>query len=102
MAAYSSNPGPSGGADLYSDAAPAAPEASEKEGADEGRTYTLPKEALAGKDFKPGEEIVFEIVRINDDSVEVKYASEGEEKSETPAEAPAPAAGGGEMTSMME
>lgn len=92
---------------MYSDAAPEAPEAApdkEQEKPDEGQTYTLPKEALAGKDFQPGQEIVLEIVRVNDDSVEVKYASKGEEKSEEPdappAEAPAPA--GGEMASMME
>lgn len=80
MPSYNSNPGP----DLYDDspgaasattetAEPEAPESDENEG---GVTATLPKSILAGKDFKPGEEVVLEIVAIHDDEVEVKYAKE--------------------------
>jgi len=39
-------------------------------------TALIPKALLAGKDFKPGEEVVLQIVRIHDDEVEVKYATE--------------------------
>lgn len=36
----------------------------------------LPKSILAGKDFKPGEEVVLKIVEIHDDEVVVEYAPE--------------------------
>lgn len=48
----------------------------ERPGEDQGNTALLPKSILAGKDFKPGEEVVLKIVRIHDDEVEVAYASE--------------------------
>lgn len=36
----------------------------------------IPKSLLAGKEFKPGEEIVLEIVKMHGDEVEVRYAKE--------------------------
>lgn len=65
--------------DLYGDSGGGnpAPEQSEEKTDQDGPTAVLPKDILMGKSFKPGEEIVLQIVRLNDDSVEVKYASEG-------------------------
>lgn len=53
-------------------------EAADHSEADESseQTALLPKSILAGKDFKPGEEVVLKIVRIHDDEVEVAYATE--------------------------
>jgi hypothetical protein len=45
----------------------------------EGQSALLPKSILAGKEFKPGEEIVLKIEHIFDDEVEVSY-SYGDEK----------------------
>ena len=42
---------------------------------DDMPTALVPKSLLAGKDFKPGEEIVFKIVHLYDDEVEIEYAS---------------------------
>ncbi len=39
-------------------------------------TALLPKSVLGGKEFKPGEEVVLEIVHVYEDEVEVKYAKE--------------------------
>lgn len=98
----------------YEDAAPAqaeAPAAAEapKEESGDSQTAELPKSVLGGKEFKPGEEVVLQIVQVMEDSVLVKYATgEGEgEKEETPeaqAEAPNPGGGnpGGGMSSMYE
>lgn len=36
----------------------------------------IPKSLLAGKDFEPGEEVVFEIVKMRGDEVEIKYAKD--------------------------
>lgn len=116
MAAYNSNPGPQtdpASSDDYFSDSPAGEQdkPEEKDDKDEysGTTAVLPKEILAGKEFKPGEEVVLEIVRINDDSVEVKYASDKGEKEEggEPPEPGEEAQGGGyggdkEMQSMME
>lgn len=44
----------------------------------------IPKSLLAGKDFKPGEEIVLEIVAVGEESVRVKYATEKGEYEEEP------------------
>jgi hypothetical protein len=52
-----------------------------REDKDEGKTYVVPKEICP--DMKVGEEMVTEIVRVNDDSYEIKYAPEkgkGEDK----------------------
>lgn len=70
----------------------------EEKGSEEGVTAMLPKSILAGKDFKPGEEVVLKIVAMHDDQVEVTYASEkgGEEYGEPPHSEDA------EMASMME
>lgn len=50
---------------------------------DEG-TALLSKSVTGGKDFRPGDEIVLEVVRILEDEIEVKYASEkgGKDKEE--------------------
>lgn len=76
----------------YSDAAPAeapapaAPEAEpkDKDGSD-SQTAVLPMSVLGGKQWKPGDEIMLEIVQMNEDGAVVKYASEkgGEEEPET-------------------
>jgi len=98
-------------ADYYADAAPdqaEAPAKPEQESASDSSVATIPKQALGGKDFQPGEEVVFKVVQVNDDSVLVQYASgeESEEKEEEPQpeQAPPPAAapGGGGMASLME
>lgn len=96
---------------FYSDAeapAPAAPEAEPKEGeSSDSQTAEIPKAVLGGKEFKPGEEVVMEIVQVNEDSVVVKYAepSEKEEPPEESAAEPAAEGGGGGnpggMSSMM-
>lgn len=96
--------------DYYSDAAapPAEPTVPEpepegKEGESDSGTAVLPMSVLGGKEWKPGEEIVLQIVQMNEDGAVVKYASEkgGEEKA-TPVEAPAPGGGNpGPMSSMM-
>lgn len=113
--AYGSNPGPAsgggGGEDYYSDAPAKAEEASggeEEAKPDEGAIETtIPKSMLMGKDFKVGEEVVFEITAIHGDEVSIKYATEGEEKGEEKGEgeeaqagAPPPK-GDAEMSSMM-
>lgn len=108
MPAYSN---PAAEEDMYSDAQPApekeSPEAPEPESKDEGEggeaEALLPKSILAGKDFKPGEEIVLQIVSIEDDSVRVKYASESKEETESESpELAGPAPTPDEMGSMME
>lgn len=108
MAAYSSNPG--GMDEMYSDAEPAAKKPDDAtEG--EGATATIPKALLAGKDFKPGEEIVLRIVSIGEDDAVVEYAPpKGEEEPHDDSEMPphdesAEGGGGGapdEYASMME
>ena len=45
-----------------------------KESDDMPTTAVLPKSILAGKTFKPGDEVVLKIDRINEDSIEVSYA----------------------------
>lgn len=64
----------------------------------QGPTALVPKSLLAGKDFKPGEEVVFKIVRMLDDEVEVAYAPEkpgGESKGPSADEEIDTMAGGG-------
>jgi hypothetical protein len=104
------------GQDYFSDAAPApAPEAAApkaeaepKEGDGDSQTAVLPTAVLGGKEWKPGEEIVLQIVQVNEDGAVVKYAPEKGETEEEPKEeaAPAPAPGGapggGGMNSMYE
>lgn len=109
MAAYQ-NPGPGGRADLYSDTesepGPAVEpaEAPEEETPEESsNTFTLPIEALSGQELKPGDQVSLEVVRVNEDSVEVRKPGDAEPE-ETEPEAPAapPPAAGGEMSGMME
>lgn len=91
-------------ADMYSDS-PDAPAQAEPEGHGEGmeggQSAVLPKSILAGKEFKPGDEVVLRIDSIHGDEVMVSYAPEkggddsmGEEGGEAaPAQAPAPSGG---------
>jgi hypothetical protein len=114
------NPGPYGGGpaaqseDYFSDT-PAAKEPMQgtkpEEGAGDkqyGETAIIPKAILGGKEFKPGEEVVLQVVAIHGDRVEVKYAAEPAAEQTPPKEAPMPAAaptgGGGdrEMAAMMQ
>ncbi len=81
-------------ADYYGDAQATAPEPAtepETETAPETETEEkptgeptaeLPKDVLGGKVFKPGEEVVLEIVEVRENSVLVKYASEKGDKEE--------------------
>lgn len=62
---------------------PDAPAANPEGGGDEGdeqgmqgETTLIPKSILAGKDFKPGDEVVLKIVKLYDDQAEVEYATE--------------------------
>ena len=41
-----------------------------------GESALIPKSLLAGKDFEPGEEVVFQIVKMHGDEVEIKYATD--------------------------
>lgn len=64
-------------------------------------TALLPKSILAGKEFKPGDEVVLRILAIHDDEVEVAYSYE--DKDEGGDKAPAPeAAPQDEMAGMMD
>lgn len=53
-------------------------EAKEEQGA--GESALIPKSLLAGKEFKPGDELVLKIRALHGDEVEVEYATE--EKTE--------------------
>jgi hypothetical protein len=46
----------------------------------QSETALLPKSILAGKEFKPGDELALKVVHIYNDEVEVQYASEDEKK----------------------
>lgn len=50
-------------------------------GMEEGgvQTALIPKSLLMGKEFNPGDEVVFEVVHLYEDEVEIKYAT-GEDK----------------------
>lgn len=85
------------------DGPPAPPEEGEQAGEkseeekSEGKTANIPIDLLAGKDFKPGEEIVFKIVKVDPENktVEIEYApSKGGEEEEEEGEQPREAAGG--------
>jgi len=86
--------------DLYGDGAPSAQESPDEspEGKQEPEpekeessepTAVLPKSILAGKEFKPGDEVVLKIVSLHDDEVVVEYATEPEKKESPAAAAPA-------------
>ncbi len=65
------------------DSAPSGGANTEREDTEDvAETALLPKSILAGKDFKPGDELVLEVVHLYDDEVEVKYASAEPEKEE--------------------
>lgn len=53
----------------------ASPEASQRGASEGGETALIPKSLLAGKEFQPGEEVVFQIVHIYEDEVEIQYAT---------------------------
>lgn len=89
---------------MYSDA-PDNKSGEPKEEKGDEATAVLSKSVLGGKEFKPGEEVVLEIVEVRDQDVVVKYASEegGEKEEAEHAEKPAePAGPDASMTSMME
>lgn len=71
-------------------------------------TAELPRSILAGKEFKPGDEVVLKIVSMTDDSVVVEYATGDEEEtapeeeSAGPPPEPASPEGGSDMAAMME
>lgn len=91
---------------LYSDTPEAGAEGSAaqnppKPSGDDMQTALIPKSLLAGKDFKPGDEVVLKIVRFTNDEAEVQYAygdegDEEEEQAPEPAEEPAPGGEAGE------
>jgi hypothetical protein len=94
----------------YADAEPSEPSgpteqeaAPEQEEKGESQTAEIPKSALGGKEFKPGEEVVMQVLKVLEDSVLVKYASGEKEEQEAPppeaAQAPPPQ--GGPMSSML-
>lgn len=94
----------------YADAEAPEPQMPEQEpepteGESDSETAVLPKSILAGKTFKPGEEIVLKIESIQDDSVVVSYATgkggedEGYSKEESTPEPQASAPN--PMSSMM-
>lgn len=95
--AYKENPGD----DLYDRGEPE--KAPDEKGDD--ATAVLPKAILAGKEFKPGDEIVLKVVHVGEDDVVVEYAHGGEgdheEEASEPAPEPAPQPKG-EMADMME
>jgi hypothetical protein len=108
--AYDNPGGGGGGSDMFSDGPMGSPEKmGEKDSPGDGQTAILPKSILAGKEFKPGDEVVLRIVNMHENDVEVEYAPEEPEKEEgmepgsdmAPAEA-APPGGGSSMASMME
>ena len=59
----------------------AIPKSEEKPDENNEQTALIPKGLLAGKDFEPGEEVVFKIVKMHGDEVEIAYAT-GEESGE--------------------
>jgi hypothetical protein len=111
---YGGNPG--GNEDYFADAPETKGEErtmpKEGEGEEEyGETAVIPKALLGGKEFKPGEEVVMQIVSMRGDQVVIKYATgEGkeEEGGEQEPEGAAPPGeeaqpkGDTEMQSMME
>lgn len=102
MAYGSSNPGPAMGEqdDYFNDGPKSNPKDMQKEGTEE--TGLLPKSLMAGKDFKPGDEIMLKITAIHEKDFEVEYAPEKEEGGEEHemAEPPGMGKGGGEMEEM--
>ncbi len=65
-------------------------EAAEPAGHDESKeneygseSALIPKALLAGKDFKPGDEVVFKIVHMYEDEVEIEYSTGPDEKKES-------------------
>lgn len=110
MAGYGNPGNPGGDTDMYSDApeGAASAEPKEEQKPDEGGETTLvPKTMLAGKHFDIGEEVVFKIVGMHDDQVEIAYATgegEGEkgEGEQAAAPEPQPTGAGGGMQSMYE
>lgn len=74
---------PSDGAGPDMDMAATTPDTKPTTAKEEGETALLPKSILAGKEFKPGDEVVLKIVHMYEDEVEVAYASEKEPEGDT-------------------
>lgn len=101
--------------DMYSDmpetVAPPEPEVPEEtvpeeapvepEDTGEDRTALLPKASFMGKDLKPGTRCEFEIVRVHDDEVEVKYVPHEESAEAAPAAPAAPPPGMDQLAELM-
>jgi len=92
--------------DLFNDGPSSTPKDMQKDGDQE--EGLLPKSLMAGKDFKPGQEIVLEITGVQEKTFSVRYASEKgdkakDESSEMPEKETADMGGGGgsESESMM-
>lgn len=77
------NPGPSED-DYFDDSPKTTPKDMQKEGMEQ--TGLLPKALMAGKDFKPGDEIMLKITAVHEKDFEVEYAPEKgkEEEAEGP------------------
>ena len=86
------------GNDYYSDAAapaatapePESKDAEGKEGQSDSQTAVIPLAVLGGKEFKPGQEVVLQIVSMNEDGAVVKYAEGKGEEEEAPPKEEAP------------
>lgn len=75
--------GGAGDGDGGSDAGAAgAPAGKPEDAKPQGETALIPKGLLAGKEFQPGEEVVFKIVAMRGDEVEIEYAT-GEEEDKS-------------------
>lgn len=67
---------------LYSDeeSEPSMPEESESSEAPEPHTELISSKMVMGKEVKPGDRIILEVVKNYGDEIEVKYGSEEKEK----------------------
>ena len=67
-------------AEMYEDGGPdeQKPEdqADDKHEDDQSPVTTIPKSLLAGKDFAPGDEVVFQIVSLHENEAVIRYAPE--------------------------
>lgn len=87
---YSSNPGPKNPgpdmADDYETSTAREDKAETDETEETHPTALIPKTLLAGKEFKVGEEVVFKIVHMYEDEVEIEYAYDDEDNEESDSE----------------
>ncbi len=82
MDKYGSNPG-SDDEEMFGDG----PKQKMDEGDGMDEEGLLPKSLMAGKDFKPGDEIVLEVTAVHEKDFAVRYAKDkGKDKSESDGE----------------